>query len=101
MHRDRVDPHTVHLVGELDLATRDLLAAALSEAARPGHDLVVDCSQLDFIDASGISVLVHAAGMLGEGRLRLTSLRPGPAELIDLLDLPATVPNLCRDGSTR
>ena len=95
--RDHDHPHTLHLVGELDLATRDLLAAALREAAHPGHDLIVDCARLDFIDAAGISLLVRAARAIGEGTLRLRNVRAGPAALIDLLDLPATVPNLCRD----
>ena len=93
-HRDRAHPPTVHIIGELDLASRDLLAAALREAARPGHDLVIDCTRLDFIDAAGISLLVRAARMIGEGQLRLTNVRAGLVELIDLLDLPATVPNL-------
>ncbi|MET0416215.1 MAG: STAS domain-containing protein [Actinoplanes sp.] len=97
MLRDDHDPHTVHLIGELDLAARDLLTAALGEAVRPGHDLVVDCTELRFIDASGISVLLRAAWLIGDGHLRLTHLRPGPAELIDLLDLPAAAPNLRRE----
>ncbi|MFC4912015.1 STAS domain-containing protein [Actinomadura gamaensis] len=86
----------MHLIGELDLATCGLLAAALDEAARPGRDLVVDCARLDFLDAAGIAVLVHAAGLIGEGLLWLVNARAGPAELLDLLDLPATVPNLRR-----
>jgi anti-anti-sigma factor len=92
--RDQEHPQTLYLIGELDLATRDLLGAALNEAARPGHDLIVDCAQLDFIDAAGISVLVRVARMLGEGQLQLTNLQPNVARLIDLLNLSATVPNL-------
>ncbi|AQZ68244.1 unnamed protein product [[Actinomadura] parvosata subsp. kistnae] len=87
----------MHLIGELDVTGCDVLEAALRKAARPGRDLVVDCGRLRFIDAAGITVLVRAARMIGPGRLRLTNVRAGPAELIDLLNLPATVPNLRRD----
>ncbi|NJP95508.1 STAS domain-containing protein [Nonomuraea sp. FMUSA5-5] len=96
-HRDPVHPHTVHLIGELDVTSCDVLEAALREAARPGRDLVVDCGRLRFIDAAGIAVLVRAARMIGHGHLRLTNVRAGLAELIDLLHLAATVPNLRHD----
>jgi anti-anti-sigma factor len=49
------------LQGELDLSTRDRLRRAISNALKrqPGI-LVVDLSGLDFIDCSGLSVLVWA-----------------------------------------
>ncbi|MCK2218334.1 STAS domain-containing protein [Actinomadura sp. ATCC 31491] len=84
----------MHLVGELDVTGCDVLEAALGEAARPGRDLVVDCARLAFIDAAGIDVLVRVAPAIGQGRLRLTNVRAGLAELLDLLNLRATVPNL-------
>ncbi|WP_433290823.1 STAS domain-containing protein [Actinoplanes sp. CA-030573] len=87
----------MHLIGEVDLCTRDLLAAALDEAASPGRDLIVDCARLEFIDASGISVLVAAARRIGEAQLRLTNVQAGLAHLLDLLHLTAEVPNLRRD----
>ncbi|GAA4605708.1 anti-anti-sigma factor [Actinoplanes octamycinicus] len=83
----------MHLIGELDLATRDILAEALGDAARPGHDLILDCTDLDFIDAAAIAVLVCTAHGLGAGQLRLTHLRAGLADIFDLLKLPETVPN--------
>ncbi|GIH94231.1 STAS domain-containing protein [Planobispora siamensis] len=89
----------MHLIGELDRTTCDLLAAAIGQAALPGRDLIIDCTRLDFIDAAGITGLVRAAQMIGPGQLRLTNMPAGLAEIIDLLDLPATVPNLRRDST--
>ncbi|MFF3291819.1 STAS domain-containing protein [Streptomyces sp. NPDC003023] len=65
-------------VGELDHHTAELLRAPLEEAIEQGRvRLVVDCSQLEFCDSTGLNVLlgarlkaeadgggVHLAGML-------------------------------------
>lgn len=49
----------LRLRGELDAATAPLLEAGIGEAAARGvSELVVDCSELAFIDSSGLSVLV-------------------------------------------
>ena len=55
------------LQGELDLCTRDRLRRAISSALkRQPQVLVVDLSGLDFIDCSGLSVLVWAHKRLAE-----------------------------------
>jgi anti-sigma B factor antagonist len=56
----------VSLDGELDLAVLDVLEEAL--AARPGDEvgLVVDLSDLGFIDSAGIQALVSARDGLEE-----------------------------------
>ena len=53
-YRDQGDPPTVYLSGEVDLIAHGRLAAVLDEAARPGRDLVIDCTNLTFIDVGGI-----------------------------------------------
>lgn len=50
----------VRLSGELDLAYRDELEAALASAVSGGTDVVVDASHLMFIDAASLSALVAA-----------------------------------------
>ncbi|MCX4823576.1 STAS domain-containing protein [Streptomyces sp. NBC_01142] len=64
--------------GELDHHTADLLRAPLDEALEQGRvRLVIDCSELEFCDSTGLNVLlgarlkaeaagggVHLAGML-------------------------------------
>ena len=46
--------------GELDIATADQLHAVLSEEAANGGMLVLDIGGLEFIDSTGIRVLVVA-----------------------------------------
>ncbi len=88
------DPPTVHVSGDIDLASRDSLIALLEEIARPGSDLIIDCAGIDFIDACGIAALLHGAELIGDGLLRLTGVHGILAELVDILELRRTVPNL-------
>jgi anti-sigma B factor antagonist len=70
------DLHVVLLHGELDVASADGLANSLFELA--GSTLVVDLSDLTFMDSSGIGALVRARNRIradGLGDLELT--RPG------------------------
>ena len=74
--RDLPDKHVVALHGELDVASADGLADALVEEA--GLVLVVDLSDLTFMDCSGIAALVAARSRIrssGLGQFVLT--RPG------------------------
>ncbi len=49
------------LRGSLDLATAPTVRAALTEATEKGnHDLIVDLTQLEFLDSTGLGVLIGA-----------------------------------------
>src|SRR5258707_10572576 len=63
------DPRLVKLRGEVDMASAPALADALRDA--PG-DIELDCTGLDFIDSSGISILVAAHQALEATGSRLT-----------------------------
>jgi anti-anti-sigma factor len=70
------DVHVVTLHGELDVSSADGLSNSLVELA--GSTLVVDLSDLTFMDSSGIGALVRARNRIradGLGDLVLT--RPG------------------------
>jgi anti-sigma B factor antagonist len=64
---------TLSLSGELDLATAPQLEEAALPAIREGGHVVVDLRALEFIDSSGVRVLVagHAAAQLSGGRLTI------------------------------
>jgi anti-sigma B factor antagonist len=65
----------VHLVvaGEVDMATRDLLGAALRALVGEGaRSLVIDLTDVAFMDSAGLAVL---AEQLGAG-IQITLLRP-------------------------
>jgi len=56
----------VRAAGEIDLATAPLLAAAIDEASADGGPVLLDLSAVTFIDSTGLGVILHAHGALGE-----------------------------------
>ena len=87
------DGAVVAAVGELDVARAPDFAAVLDALIRRGHlRVTIDCSELGFIDASGVGVLAAAHARLvrtdGEIRLhRVSALAYRIFELTDLLDV--------------
>jgi anti-anti-sigma factor len=81
--------------GEVDVATSAHLAAAITRAmereAGGKVDLVIDLSQLRFIDVSGINVLLRAArqARAGGGTLVLRAPNRTVRRLLDVLRLDA------------
>jgi anti-anti-sigma factor len=63
----------VRLVGEFDLSNTEVLRAGLEEAAANATTMVIDASEIGFIDSSGISVLLVFAERLGPVALRSPS----------------------------
>ena len=59
---------TLALSGELDLANAETLAAELSKAEGGGAgQIVLDMTQLEFIDSTGIALIVSAHQRLNNG----------------------------------
>jgi anti-sigma B factor antagonist len=84
------EAHIIELIGELDLDGAPKLESALREAeAGDATSIVVDLGALDFIDSTGLRMLVMAAERSNEGRF---SLLRGPKqvhrvfEITDLVD---------------
>lgn len=95
--------HTlVVLSGEHDLATVDDVTTTLAHAAATGHNVVVDMSDITFIDASIIGALIHARNDIRTRGCSLTIRSPSRAarRLITICNLddflehdPSTVRN--------
>ncbi len=84
---DRV--HVVSVAGELDLATAPELRAALDVAeAGAAHAITLDLSEVDFIDSTGVAVLIEytARSRANGDRLRILA---GPA-VEHVLDVSGT-----------
>jgi anti-sigma B factor antagonist len=56
----------IFLSGEIDLATAQALASALSPWVRAGGPVVVEFSAVSFMDSTGLHVLIGAAKALGD-----------------------------------
>ena len=72
------------LRGDLDIASAQALREELLTLLGPGSRLIIDLSEVEYADASGIAVLVggqRRAGLLG-GWLRLAALTPAVAEIL-------------------
>jgi len=70
------------LRGELDLATAPELEQLLVERIDAGQEAVVDLRGLDFMDSSGIRVLVAAHARAGRVGTRLFIVRPEPESAV-------------------
>lgn len=85
--------HTIALCGELDLANAATAEAELKASLEAdGTKIVVDMSELEFIDSTGIALLVAALGH-GETRLRfIPSPSPAVARVLELTGLAERLP---------
>ena len=84
----------ISVSGELDLATGPELEQALDGVSgSPAELLVIDLRQLEFMDSTGLSIIVKAHQRLaGEGRE--LGLVKGPAQVQRLLDLTGVAERL-------
>jgi anti-anti-sigma factor len=88
-HADHPLGAVLTLGGELDLATAPLLQEQLERAIRGEGAVVIDLSGLQFIDSSGLNVLVRAERqMRASGRqLVLVYGSPGVRRVFELTSL--------------
>lgn len=99
---DASDPPVMTVRGELDLASAPKLAAAMSELIDRGHTRVaVDLAAVEFIDSSGLGVLVGSLQRLREdgGDLMLRAASPAVARILELTGLDGLLPVPSRAGS--
>ena len=77
------------LQGELDYCSGADLALRLADEGRRGANVVVDLTQLEFMDSAGMGVLHRASHWAGEEgwTLSLTGPRPNVARVLALTDL--------------
>jgi anti-sigma B factor antagonist len=91
---DDPDQTIVQPQGELDLATRDELYAALMAAFESGTPTVVlDLSTLDFMDSSGIKLINQAIGLAAE-RERGFFLVPGSRHIQRVFEVTGLIDRL-------
>jgi anti-anti-sigma factor len=78
----------VRLGGELDLYNAEQVRAALAGAiAREPARLVIDVTQVEFLDSTALSVLVEARRKLSAGQLRLAGPPPDTRRALEVSGL--------------
>lgn len=80
-----VEGRTIRVGGELDLSTVPVLEGHLGGVLDGAGDVVLDVADLDFIDSSGVRVLLSLARRI-QDRGRLVIVNP-PAQVRRVLDL--------------
>jgi anti-sigma B factor antagonist len=83
-------PTVVALVGELDIATVPIAETCLSSVA---GDIEIDCSALEFVDASGLALFVSAHARCQDEGSKLVLVDPSPllVRLLQITDLEMTL----------
>ncbi|MEA2222627.1 MAG: anti-sigma factor antagonist [Solirubrobacteraceae bacterium] len=87
--------HTIALSGELDLATADDVQRELERVeATDAASIVLDLSDLMFMDSTGVRLLMTASARSRGDANRLTLLRGGPAvqRVLELSGVDALLP---------
>lgn len=86
------------LSGDLDLTTADALAEALDDILNhyPQKEVALDLGEVDFIDSSGLGVILGRYRRLSrQGRaLSLVSVRPQVRAVFEIAGIPAIMPVL-------
>lgn len=86
------DTQVIRLVGELDLDGAPRLEEELRNAeAGDAATIVVDLGELEFIDSTGLRMLVVASDRVGDGRL---SILRGPDQVHRVFELTALADKL-------
>jgi anti-sigma B factor antagonist len=89
------DTHVISLCGELDLANAGTAKTALEASlAEDTSRVVIDMRELEFIDSTGIALLVAALGNNdGETRVRfIPSAAPAVTRVLELTGLSERLP---------
>ena len=69
----------IHVRGEIDMATAGRLRDAIEPHMGPEQTIVLDLSEVEFMDSSFLNVLVQARGRLTENGGSLVLRNPSPA----------------------
>jgi anti-sigma B factor antagonist len=87
-HERSADAHVIRLAGEMDLGNADEAREALMQAIEgESIDVIVDISELEFIDSVGIAMLLEAQAASRRDSNRLAFRRAIHAEVARTMQL--------------
>jgi anti-anti-sigma factor len=88
MSRFRLHPGSdgvIYLGGELDLLSADRLEAEVALGPDSPHDLVLDLTELTFVDSTGIRVFLRLAQRLHPRCLVLREPQPNVEHVLEII----------------
>lgn len=86
-------PHVIRVDGEIHVTTAPAFAAGLTEAIEGGQThVVLDMTGVEFIDSTGLSVLLNGLRLVNQkrGRLALVCANPTVLRLFQITKLDGT-----------
>jgi anti-sigma B factor antagonist len=86
---DGPDHITVRIAGDVDMAKAETLAQAFGPALSVGRRVVVDCSQITFLDSTGLQVLAEARVVARKSRIGF-QLSSASEPVLRVLELSGT-----------
>ncbi len=92
---DRPEIRTIHLTGEMDLYSSNALKETVAELWKDGHTrLVIDLSELDYVDSSGIGALlgVYSSSQKRGHRIIFCGATGSVLKVIELTKLDGFLP---------
>lgn len=88
---------SIRLAGELDMSNESELDGVLQAAVEQGGAVLVDLSELTFMDSTGIGAFLRAAVSLqGRGCIILHGEQHRVGRVLDLVRVDGSIPNLHR-----
>ena len=76
---------SLKIIGRLDTTTAPELEAAIDGCAAGIKDLVLDCSELEYISSAGLRVILKAQKLMNaQGTMKLTGVNETIMEVFDI-----------------
>ena len=79
---------TLKIVGRLDTSTAPALEAAIDGCAADIKELVLDCSELEYVSSAGLRVILTAQDIMDEqGEMKVIRVNETVMEIFDITGL--------------
>ncbi|MGH2679387.1 MAG: STAS domain-containing protein [Actinomycetota bacterium] len=87
-------PAMYSLSGELDLATVPLMNIAIADAVCRGGPIMIDVTELAFMDSTGVEAILTSVNALPTGCIVLHGVHDAVERVIDLMGVDGGLSNL-------
>jgi anti-anti-sigma factor len=78
---------TLRLSGEFDLSSVEAFRLAVETSANPEREIILDLTDLTFLDSSGIRAILMMAQELGTNGVLLRNPQPNVRRVIELIGI--------------